>query len=144
MLHSSDHFYLVRGNHEAEEVNRVYGFENEVLDKYNAKVFQHFQDVFDWLPVSHLVNSSVLVMHGGLPCTKLPRAKSSGSNGEHDQQHMDSSDEEDEAVVTLEDIRSLRRGCPVPKQGLMCDLLWADPRVSSPCMPRTKGANDMF
>ena len=26
----SDHFFLVRGNHEAAEVNRVYGFENEV------------------------------------------------------------------------------------------------------------------
>ena len=25
-----DCFFLVRGNHEAEEVNRVYGFENEV------------------------------------------------------------------------------------------------------------------
>jgi len=24
-----DRFFLVRGNHEAEEVNRVYGFENE-------------------------------------------------------------------------------------------------------------------
>ena len=56
------------------------------------------------------------------------RAKSSGSNG--DQSGSEDTDDDDQIPsVTLEDIRGLRRGCPVPKQGLMCDLLWADPRV---------------
>jgi len=67
-----DHFFLVRGNHEAAEVNRVYGFENEVLAKYDAKMFQRFQRVFEWLPVSHCVNQSILVMHGGIPCSSGP------------------------------------------------------------------------
>ena len=62
---------MARGNHEAEEVNRVYGFENEVLDKYDSKIFRMFQNVFDWLPVTHCVNQAVLVMHGGLPCSTM-------------------------------------------------------------------------
>jgi len=145
-----DTFFLVRGNHESEEVNRVYGFENEVLDKYDGKIFRLFQNVFDWLPVTHCVNSSVLIMHGGLPCSKAPRSKSSGSNGEQSDDPSDEDDyEEDEdddlpATVTLDDIRSLRRGCPVPKQGLMCDLLWADPREENGTAPNSRGYSSVF
>ena len=111
-------------------MNRVYGFECECLDKYDSKIFRMFQNVFDWLPISHCVNNSVLIMHGGLPCSKLPRAKSSGSNGEQSDVEEDDEADDDLPSVTLDDIRGLRRGCPVPKQGLMCDLLWSDPRVS--------------
>ena len=39
---------------------------------------------------------------------------------------------DEESVVTLDGIRELRRGCPVPREGLMCDLLWADPQVRIP------------
>ena len=38
--------------------------------------------------------------------------------------------DEEETIPTLDDIRDLRRGCQVPREGLMCDLLWADPQVS--------------
>ena len=38
--------------------------------------------------------------------------------------------DEEENIPTLDDIRELRRGCQVPREGLMCDLLWADPQVS--------------
>ena len=38
--------------------------------------------------------------------------------------------DDDENIPTLDDIRDLRRGCQVPREGLMCDLLWADPQVS--------------
>ena len=39
---------------------------------------------------------------------------------------------DEDSVVTLDGIRELRRGCPVPREGLMCDLLWADPQVRIP------------
>ena len=35
-------------------------------------MFQRFQRVFEWLPVSHCVNQSILVMHGGIPCSSGP------------------------------------------------------------------------
>ncbi len=38
-----DDFHLVRGNHETEEINKLYGFHNEVLDKYDAQMFDLFQ-----------------------------------------------------------------------------------------------------
>ena len=72
------------------------------MDKYDVKMFSAFQEVFNWLPLAHLVNESVLIMHGGL------------------------STQDD---VTLEDIRSIPRGVQPPKEGLMCDLLWSDPQV---------------
>lgn len=38
-------------------------------------------------------------------------------------------EEEEENVASLDDIRDIRRGCQVPREGVMCDLLWADPQV---------------
>jgi diadenosine tetraphosphatase ApaH/serine/threonine PP2A family protein phosphatase len=31
--------------------------------------------------------------------------------------------------VTLDDLRNIDRHCEPPVEGLMCDLLWADPKV---------------
>ena len=39
----SDQFHLNRGNHETEEINKLYGFYNEVMDKYDAQMFALFQ-----------------------------------------------------------------------------------------------------
>ena len=60
-----------------------------------------FQEVFSWLPVAHCINSSVLVMHGGL-----------SQDG-----------------VTLDDIRGIQRGNQPENNTIMCDLMWADPQV---------------
>ena len=38
-----EQFHLNRGNHETEEINKMYGFYNEVVDKYDAQMFAHFQ-----------------------------------------------------------------------------------------------------
>ena len=38
-----EQFHLNRGNHETEEINKMYGFYNEVIDKYDAQMFAHFQ-----------------------------------------------------------------------------------------------------
>ncbi len=37
------------------------------MDKYSdERVWRSVQEVFDWLPVAHLVNDAVIAMHGGL------------------------------------------------------------------------------
>ncbi|KFQ60717.1 Serine/threonine-protein phosphatase 5, partial [Pelecanus crispus] len=44
-----DHFHLLRGNHETDNMNQIYGFEGEVKAKYTAQMFALFSEVFEWL-----------------------------------------------------------------------------------------------
>jgi serine/threonine-protein phosphatase 5 len=57
---------MSRGNHESKNMNKMYGFEGEVIKKYDLKVFELFSDFFQRLPLSHCLNHKVLVLHGGL------------------------------------------------------------------------------
>uniref|UniRef100_A0A8C1BXE5 Serine/threonine-protein phosphatase n=2 Tax=Cyprinus carpio TaxID=7962 RepID=A0A8C1BXE5_CYPCA len=92
-----EHFHLLRGNHETDNMNQMYGFEGEVKAKYTAQMFQLFSEVFQWLPLAQCINSKVLVMHGGLFS---------------------------EDGVTLDDIRKIDRNRQPPDSGkTMCVLL---------------------
>jgi len=44
----------------------VYGFESEVRNKYDAMMFDMFEEVFSNLPLFTIINRSVFVVHGGL------------------------------------------------------------------------------
>lgn len=61
-----NHFFMARGNHESENMNKMYGFEGEVKAKYSGQMVDLFTEVYNWLPLSHCINKKVLVMHGGL------------------------------------------------------------------------------
>uniref|UniRef100_A0A8C6LSH2 Serine/threonine-protein phosphatase n=1 Tax=Nothobranchius furzeri TaxID=105023 RepID=A0A8C6LSH2_NOTFU len=56
-----DNFHLLRGNHETDNMNQMYGFEGEVKAKYTAQMFQLFSEVFQWLPLAQCINNKVLV-----------------------------------------------------------------------------------
>ena len=56
--------FLNRGNHELIEMNAYYGFRKELR---NDSLFKRFNEVFSLLPVAHVVNDSLFVVHGGLP-----------------------------------------------------------------------------
>ncbi|XP_061541845.1 serine/threonine-protein phosphatase 2A catalytic subunit alpha isoform-like isoform X1 [Phycodurus eques] len=91
---------ILRGNHETRQLTHVYGFYDECLMKYgNANVWKYFTDLFDYLPLTALVDNQILCLHGGLS----------------------------PSIVTLENIRALDRLQEVPHEGPMCDLLWSDP-----------------
>ena len=45
---------------------QMYGFEGEVKAKYSSLMVDLFTEVYNWLPLCHLLDSKVLVMHGGL------------------------------------------------------------------------------
>lgn len=59
-------FFVNRGNHETDDMNRVYGFEGECKAKYNERTFKLFSEAFSALPLAHLVGGHYLVLHGGL------------------------------------------------------------------------------
>ncbi|CAN1321180.1 Serine/threonine-protein phosphatase PP2A-2 catalytic subunit [Linum perenne] len=95
-----DRITILRGNHESRQITQVYGFYDECLRKYgNANVWKHFTDLFDYLPVTALIESQVFCLHGGLS----------------------------PSLDTLDNIRALDRIQEVPHEGPMCDLLWSDP-----------------
>ena len=58
--------YLSRGNHEADDMNRVYGFEGEVKAKYTDTTFKLFSEIFNAIPLGNLIEEKIFVIHGGL------------------------------------------------------------------------------
>ena len=94
-----NNIFLLRGNHESEIINHVYGFYDECRRRYNLKVYKLFSDCFNWLPISAIVDDKILCMHGGI-----------------------SPD-----LTSLDKIRKIVRPTEVPDKGLLCDLLWSDP-----------------
>lgn len=59
--------YMNRGNHEMLETNILYGFCGECGSKYDMGLFDLFSEAFRNLPLCHLVEKKVLILHGGLP-----------------------------------------------------------------------------
>jgi len=107
----------MQGNHESINMNQMYGFEGEVKSKYSNQMFGLFTEIFNVLPLCHLINSKILVMHGGLF----------------------SKDD-----VTLDDIRAIDRNRQPPEDGLMCDLMWSDPQYQNGRSQSKRGVGIQF
>ncbi|CAM9263381.1 unnamed protein product [Heterosigma akashiwo] len=95
-----DRVHILRGNHESRQITQVYGFYDECVRKYgNPNVWKMFTDLFDYFPLTAVVEDSIFCLHGGLS----------------------------PSIETLDHIRQLDRVQEVPHEGPMCDLLWSDP-----------------
>ncbi|TVY65680.1 Serine/threonine-protein phosphatase T [Lachnellula suecica] len=112
-------FFINRGNHETDDMNKVYGFEGECKAKYNDRVFKLFSESFSALPLATLIGKKYFVLHGGL-----------------------FSDDK----VTLDDIRKLNRhNQRQPGQsGLMMEMLWTDPQTEPGRGPSKRGVGMQF
>ena len=92
--------HLTRGNHESRQITQVYGFYDECLRKYgNANVWKLFTELFDFLPLTAVVENQIFCLHGGLS----------------------------PSLENLDNIQKLDRKQETPQEGPMCDLLWSDP-----------------
>lgn len=113
-------FFINRGNHEADDMNKMYGFEGECKAKYKTdKVFGLFSESFSSLPLASLIHDQYLVLHGGL-----------------------FSDDN----VSLDDIRKYNRfSQKQPGQsGLMMEMLWTDPQAAPGRQPSARGVGIRF
>ncbi|ETO04438.1 Ser/Thr protein phosphatase family protein [Reticulomyxa filosa] len=92
-------FYLLRGNHECANINRIYGFYDECKRRFSVHLWKMFTDCFNRLLVAAIIDGKIICMHGGLS----PELKS------------------------MDYLRKIKRPTEVPDSGFLCDLLWSDP-----------------
>ncbi|KAI3787345.1 hypothetical protein L1987_41751 [Smallanthus sonchifolius] len=109
--------HLSRGNHESKSMNKIYGFEGEVRSKLSDKFVELFAEVFCYLPLAHVINEKIFIVHGGLFSTD---------------------------GVKLSDIRAIDRFCEPPEEGLMCEILWSDPQPNPGRGPSKRGVGLSF
>jgi len=105
---------VLRGNHESRQITQIYGFYDECLRKYQTTtVWLSFTELFDYLPLTALVENKIFTQHGGLSPN----------------------------IDCLDDVRRVDRVQEVPHEGPMCDLLWSDPddRLGWGISPRGAG-----
>lgn len=110
---------LNRGNHEARDINGRDGFERECLTKYanDVGIFDAFSKCFAYLPLGHIFDSQVLVIHGGL----FPDCPS------------------------LQEIQELDRVHEVPPSGSTMEyLMWSDPKQGKGREESPRGAGLLF
>lgn len=98
ILHPNN-IFMIRGNHECESVNRMYGFYDECKNRYSSIIWKKINACLMYLPVAATIDKNIFCIHGGLS----PRLK------------------------FVEQINTLQRGHKIPSDGILCDVTWSDP-----------------
>ena len=97
--------YIMRGNHESMDINQMYGFKTECLERYGDevgfKIWTDLNTTLQLLPICCTINESIFCTHGGIPRQPLN---------------------------SLDDINKINRNMIIPNEGIMCDLMWSDPK----------------
>ncbi|KAL9659426.1 hypothetical protein QQ045_024232 [Rhodiola kirilowii] len=96
--------HLIRGNHEAADINALFGFRIECIERMGERdgiwAWHRFNRLFNWLPLAALIEKKIICMHGGI-----------GRSINH-----------------VEQIESLQRPISMDAGSIvLMDLLWSDP-----------------
>ena len=94
-----DKIFILRGNHETQDINRQYGFYDECKRRVSLKIYKKFCDLFNILPLTALVGEKILCMHGGLS----------------------------PLLSEIDDLKKIKRPTEIQEGSLECDLIWSDP-----------------
>ncbi|XP_024015823.1 serine/threonine-protein phosphatase BSL3 isoform X1 [Eutrema salsugineum] len=96
--------HLIRGNHEAADINALFGFRIECIERMGERdgiwVWHRINRLFNWLPLAALIEKKIICMHGGI-----------GRSINH-----------------VEQIENIQR--PITMEAgsiVLMDLLWSDP-----------------
>ncbi|KAF7067483.1 hypothetical protein CFC21_073373 [Triticum aestivum] len=96
--------HLIRGNHEAADINALFGFRIECIERMGERdgiwTWHRMNRLFNWLPLAALIEKKIICMHGGI-----------GRSINH-----------------VEQIENLQR--PITMEAgsvVLMDLLWSDP-----------------
>ncbi|EDW74904.1 uncharacterized protein Dwil_GK15651 [Drosophila willistoni] len=112
-----DHVYLLRGNHESQSLNQIYGFFDECKRRYTIKLWKSFVDCYNCMPAAATISNRIFCCHGGLS----------------------------PYLTNVEQINRLSRPTDIPDEGLLCDLLWADPnRIDYGWSKNNRGVSVVF
>jgi serine/threonine-protein phosphatase 5 len=111
--------FINRGNHESKKLNKIYGFEKEIKDKCGIKydIYSCFCEFFNCLPLGHILNKKVLIVHGGI----------FSKDG-----------------VKISDLKKINRFKDIPESGPMCEILWNDPCREKGKIPSKRGIGICF
>ncbi|XP_074557163.1 serine/threonine-protein phosphatase BSL3-like isoform X2 [Curcuma longa] len=96
--------HLIRGNHEATDINALFGFRTECIERMGERdgiwAWHRFNRLFNWLPLAALIEKKIICMHGGI-----------GRSINH-----------------VEQIENLQRPITMETDAIvLMDLLWSDP-----------------
>ncbi|KAH1220764.1 Serine/threonine-protein phosphatase BSL2 [Glycine max] len=96
--------HLIRGNHEAADINALFGFRIECIERMGERdgiwTWHRINRLFNWLPLAALIEKKIICMHGGI-----------GRSINH-----------------VEQIENIQR--PITMEAgsiVLMDLLWSDP-----------------
>ncbi|GMH40175.1 hypothetical protein BSKO_08079 [Bryopsis sp. KO-2023] len=106
-IQHKDSVHLIRGNHEASDINALFGFRLECLERLGDPdgiwAWQRINNVFNWLPLAARIEGRVLCMHGGIG----------------------------RSIEKVDQIAALPRPLTMEEGGVvLMDLLWSDPTTN--------------
>ncbi|KAL8140906.1 hypothetical protein V2J09_006927 [Rumex salicifolius] len=96
--------HLIRGNHEAADINALFGFRIECIERMGERdgiwTWLRVNRLFNWLPLAALIEKKIICMHGGIG----------------------------RSISHVEQIENIQR--PITMEAgsiVLMDLLWSDP-----------------
>lgn len=109
--------FLLRGNHESEEISTVYGLRDECVRRYSFRLYSVLINLFDTMPFAATINNTIFCVHGGISSSKCD----------------------------LSTLRAIQRPLDITNSNVVTDLLWSDPSSEvNGFEPSPRGVSSLF